>query len=218
MEPGAPFLKSQLEAQQAEYDAGLALAGWMNRQAQPEPPEWLGVAPGVAKMAQAEGKVFSYAIPTGKPSDEYLDLILGQLAELGVEIRLNPSPALLGNTGAIPPDLMRSVKACRDYLIDRLRMVRVLDWRRVDEVPLPSPERPVEWVIPGKEAGHCAGEDMPAEWVQWRYLYGPDRHVWHSHSGWIWEEERYAEPIFRKRFKPRRVLAEQARRAGAIPK
>lgn len=212
-----PYLKAQRDKLADESQAALTLSAWASK---PEAiPEWLGVAPGVANLAMKEGQEFSYG-PSQfeRPSDEYLDLILGQLAELGVTIRVTGpgAPALSGNVSSVGADLLRSVKAAKPHLVDRVSRT-VTTWRRRKNYPVqPDPERPVAWDTID-EYGHCAGEDMPVEWMRWRYLYGTDRHTWHSATGWEWEEDRYDEPIFRKRYKPARVIREQAERDSKIP-
>lgn len=190
-----PFLKAERDKFWSDVEASHALRQF--HETRPDAAtDWLGVKSGAAKVAAANGTEFTYG-PGDKPSDEFIELILNDLKELGVEVKVNPltgQAALSGNVAQVSTALLASIKRHKEHLICYIRNVRTVFRRPSTEVELPEAFEPIEWDNGADEFGRCQGRSLPETWARWRYLYGPRRHTWHSRTGWEWEEGNFEEP------------------------
>lgn len=210
-------LKSERDAIDSENCAALAIAAQLHREANPEPENWLGVAPGVAKIAAAQGIEFTYG-PGETPSNRYLDLLIEQLKEIGVSIKFGAGgkTSFVGSVEKMGPSLLDSCKRVKAHLIRRYCETVASAWTYSETPLLPEWDAPIEWTTL-ESGGRCAGEDLPPNFTAWRYLYGERRNEWHSASGWTWIEGAYDEPQFRRIYKPyRKQLDDRERQRIAI--
>ena len=190
------YFKADREAFWNDVETSQALRSFHER----EPGkacDWLGIKPAAAKVAAANGTEFTYG-PNEKPSVEFLELILTDLKELGVEIKLNPitgESALSGNVASISSALLASIRRHKKHLLDLIITSKPIRVRLSTEAEYPLPEEPVEWDNMLENLfGRCLGKYMNPLWQRWRYLYGPTRNTWHHRDGWQETYCTYDEP------------------------
>ncbi len=190
-----PYHKADREQFWNDVETAQALRSFQDREPD-KAGNWLGVKQAAGKVATANGLEFTYGAGE-TPSEEFITLILEDLGEIGVTIRIDPLTglsSLSGNVAQIPAALLASVKRHKESLLAFLRNRQTVFRRLGTEPELPEPLEPIEWDNGPEEFGRCLGKNLPDAWARWRYLYGARRHTWHSRTGYEWEEGSFQEP------------------------